>query len=114
LGAVAEIVHEDLGIQSQIILITDSKFMSDDGGGGASENHIFIMNAVDYLLGDRELIALRSREITSRPLEELEDSEKSRWKWINILLPSILVIGFGFIRFKHESGRSKMLEEIYD
>ena len=72
------------------------------------------MNAVDYLLGDRELIALRSREITSRPLEELEDSEKSRWKWINILLPSILVIGFGFIRFKHESGRSKMLEEIYD
>ena len=114
LGAVAEVVHKDLGIQSQIILITDSKFMSDDGGGGASENHIFIMNAVDYLLGDRELIALRSREITSRPLEELEDSEKSRWKWINILLPSILVIGFGFIRFKHESGRSKMLEEIYD
>ena len=37
LGAIAEIVHEDLGIQSQIILITDSKFMSDDGGGGASE-----------------------------------------------------------------------------
>ena len=73
-----------------------------------------LVNAVDYLLGDRELIALRSREITSRPLKELEDSEKSRWKWINILLPSILVIGFGFIRLKHESGRSKMLEEIYD
>ena len=67
LGAVTEVLQEDSGILSQIILITDSKFMSDDGGGAAGENHIFIMNAVDYLLGDRELITLRSREITSRP-----------------------------------------------
>ena len=88
--------------------------MSDNGGGGASENHIFIMNAVDYLMGDRELIALRSREITSRPLEELEDAEKSRWKWFNLLLPSILVVGFGFIRLKRENRRAKTLEEIYD
>ena len=113
LGAVAEVVQKDSGILSQIILITDSKFMSDDGGGGASENHIFIMNAVDYLLGDRELISLRSREITSRPLEELEDAEKSRWKWFNLLLPSILVVGFGFIRLKRENSRAKTLEEIY-
>ena len=97
-----------------IYLITDSKFLSDDGGGGAGENHIFIMNAVDYLLGDRELITLRSREITSRPLKELEDAEKSRWKWINILLPSILVVGFGFIRMKRENSRAKILEEMYD
>ena len=114
LGAVAEVLQEDSGILSQIILITDSKFMSDDGGGAAGENHIFIMNAVDYLLGDRELITLRSREITSRPLEDLEDAEKSRWKWINILLPSILVVGFGFIQLKRENGRAKILEEIYD
>jgi ABC-type uncharacterized transport system involved in gliding motility auxiliary subunit len=72
------------------------------------------MNAADYLLGDKELIALRSREITNRPLEELEDREKSRWKWINILLPSILVVGFGFIRLKRENSRAKILEEIYD
>ena len=71
------------------------------------------MNAVDYLLGDRELISLRSREITNRPLEELKDEEKSRWKWINIFLPSIMVIGFGFIRLKRENGRAKILEEIY-
>ncbi len=114
LGAIAEVRKEDTGQLSHIILITDSKFMSDDGGGGAPENHIFIMNAVDYILGDKELIALRSREITSRPLEELQDSEKSRWKWINILFPSILVVGIGFIRLKRENSRAKILEEIYD
>ena len=56
-----------------ILLISDSKFIADDGGGGAPENQIFVMNAVDYLLGDKELISLRSREITNRPLQELED-----------------------------------------
>jgi len=114
LGAIAEVIQKNSDTLSQIILITDSKFMSDDGGGSAGENHIFIMNALDYLLGDQELIALRSREITSRPLEELKDDEKSRWKWINILLPSILVVGFGFFRLKRENSRSIILKEIYD
>ena len=114
LGAMAEGTHSESGILSQLILIPDSRFIADDGGGSAPENHIFIMNAVDYLLGDRELISLRSREITNRPLEELEDEEKSRWKWINILLPSLLVVGFGFVRIKRENSRTKILEEIYD
>ena len=112
LGAIAEINTNDT--TGNIILISDSNFLSDQGGGAASENHIFLMNAIDYLLGDRELIALRSREITSRPLIELEDSQKSNWKWVNILLPSILIIFFGFIRFRNEKNRGKVLKEIYD
>ena len=114
LGALAEVSHFENESLSQLILISDSKFIADGGGGASPENHIFIMNAVDYLLGDHELISLRSREITNHPLKGLEDEEKSRWKWINILLPSILVVGFGFIRLKRENNRSKVLEEIYD
>ena len=112
LGAMAEINNND--IISNIILISDSNFLSDQGGGAAQENHIFLMNAIDYLLGDRELIALRSREITSRPLIELKDSQKSTWKWINILLPSCLIIFFGFLRLRNENNRSKLLRELYD
>jgi gliding-associated putative ABC transporter substrate-binding component GldG len=114
MGVLVEKKYVETRLVSQLILVSDSKFMSDAGGGSASENKIFVMNAADYLLGDKELIALRSREITNRPLEELEDKEKSRWKWINILLPSILVVGFGFIRLKRENSRAKVLEEIYD
>ena len=110
----AEIAHSTNETLSQLILISDSKFIADDGGGAAPENHIFVMNAVDYLLGDKELISLRSREITNRPLIELEDSQKSNWKWVNILLPSILIIFFGFIRFRNEKNRGKVLKEIYD
>ena len=111
LGAISELNNN--GLKNEIILISDSKFMTDDGGGAAPENHIFIMNAVDYLLGDKELISLRSRTTTNRPLMELEDESKSNWKWINILLPSILIIGFGFMRIRRENNKSKILEEIY-
>jgi len=113
LGAIAESINSING-NGNVILISDSKFMADDGGGAAGENHIFIMNAIDYLLGDRELIALRSREITNRPLLELQDNTKSKWKWLNILLPSILVIAFGIFRMRREANKSKILEEIYD
>ena len=99
LGAIIDVNTNDENNQNHIILISDSKFLIDEGGGAAPENHIFLMNAVDYLLGDRELISLRSREVNNRPLQELEDGAKSTWKWINILLPSILFIAFGFISF---------------
>jgi len=103
------------GLLSQLILVSDSRFLIDGAGGSSPENHILVMNAVDYLLGDKELISLRSREITNRPLDpELEDGTKRFLKWLNILLPSVLVIGFGFFRISRLKTRSKILEEFYD
>ena len=77
------------------------------------KNHIFILNSIDYLVGDQDLIALRSREITSRPLEDLSDASKKTWKWVNISAPSLLVIGFGLVRIRKQKNRSNVLEELY-
>ena len=112
LSARSEKVGEN-GIMSQVILVGDSEFMADQGGGRSPENHIFIMNSVDYLIGDRDLIALRSREITSRPLEEVSDDAKKTWKWVNIVLPSLLIVGFGLVRMRQQKRRSSILEELY-
>ncbi len=113
-GAYASAALGEGSIVSQLILVTDSDLLSDNGGGRIPENAVFVMNAVDYLVGDSEMMALRSREITTRPLKELEDSSKARWKWINILLPAILVIGVGLIQWQREVKRTKQLEELYD
>jgi gliding-associated putative ABC transporter substrate-binding component GldG len=101
------------GIMSQVILVGDSDFMADQGGGRSPENQIFIMNSVDYLIGDRDLIALRSREITSRPLKEVSDDAKKTWKWVNVVLPSFLIVGFGLVRMRQQKRRSNILEELY-
>ena len=98
----------------ELMLVSDSRFLTDEGGGGSGENGIFILNAIYYLAGDQGLIALRSREITNRPLEELDDNTRIRWKWINILLPSLLVIGVGLFNMKREKNRADILRQIYD
>tara|TARA_Y100001970_G_C14200723_1_gene840959 strand:- start:440 stop:1945 length:1506 start_codon:yes stop_codon:yes gene_type:complete len=98
----------------ELMLISDSKFLSDEGGMSINDNLVFIMNAVDYLAGDEDLISLRSREITNRPLEELEDSTKKKWKWANMLLPSILVLTFGFFQMRKEKNNAEILRQIYD
>ena len=114
LAALVEKTNSETQNVSQLIVVSDSKLLRDDGGGASPENQIFIMNAADYLLGDKELIALRSREITNRPLMELTDNNKSRWKWFNILFPTILIICLGLLHLNKEKNRSKVLEEIYD
>ena len=34
--------------------------------------------------------------------EEIEDSTRRRWKWANVLLPSLIIVGLGMYRFKRE------------
>jgi ABC-type uncharacterized transport system involved in gliding motility auxiliary subunit len=104
----------ELKTGGEIMLVSDSKFFVDEGGMSAQINLVFLMNAVDYLAGDEDLIALRSREITSRPLRELEDSTKKKWKYANMLLPSFLIIGFGVMRMRKEKHQADILKQIYD
>lgn len=114
LAAKAEVLNNETNVVSQIILVSDSKYFADDAGGGIRENHVFVMNAVDYLAGDPDLIALRSREITSRPLNDISDETKKIWKWVNIILPSFLIISFGIIRMRIQRKQAELLEELYD
>ena len=112
LGARSEKKNSN-GSVSQVILVGDSEFISDEGGGRSPENQIFVLNSIDYLIGDKDLIALRSREITSRPLAEIEDSSRKTWKWFNIIAPTFLIVGFGFLRLRNQKSKSSNLEDIY-
>ena len=98
----------------ELIVVSDSKFFADDAGMSIPENMVFVMNAVDYLAGEKELISLRSREITNRPLDEVEDATRSRWKWANVLLPSIIIVLLGFYRSRSQNNRAIILEQIYE
>lgn len=97
----------------QILVVGDKDFFADVAGGSVKENLTFVINAVDYLVGDAELIALRSREVTSRPLEELSDGARRSVKWVNTLGPSALVIALGLWRWRGNRKRRKYLEDVY-
>jgi ABC-type uncharacterized transport system involved in gliding motility auxiliary subunit len=76
-----------------------------------ADNVSLFVNAVDFLSDDTGLIDLRTKEITSRPLQALEDGQRNLLKWLNFLLPIILVLIFGLIRFQYRRNqRIKRME----
>ena len=101
---------------TQILLISDNRYFDDKRGGGSPENLTFILNAADVLSGDEELVAIRNRGIYIRPLKpEVLASETARkfWKWLNIILPSVLVIVLAIIMSARKKKKRRMLEENY-
>ena len=114
-GVYATAVSDSLeNVMSQLVLVSTSDFLLDSGGGQVPSNGIFVMNAVDVLIGDRDLVALRSREITTRPLQTLDDATRTTLKTINIVLPALLVIGYGLFQWRLEAVRAKRLEALYE
>jgi len=109
----------------EVFLITDSDFFSDESiasmrvvRSDVNENYTFIENIIDVMIGDAELVSLRSREVLLRPLineaiGQENSSLRTRWKWINLLLPSLLIIIYGLLRKRSREKRSKYLMEFY-
>ena len=72
------------------------------------------MNVLDFMFGDSELISLRSREVTDRPLLSEADGVDSKvrltWKIVNMLLPSGFVIGLGVFIMRYNRKRSEKIK----
>ncbi len=98
---------------ARILVVGDGDFFSDEASGRVPANLNLVINAVDYLVGDEELIALRGREVTTRPLKELADGTRRSLKWANILGPSALMVATGLWRWRSSSRRRRILEEAY-
>jgi len=90
--------------EAKICLIGDGNFMVNGTGSSRipiqKDNINFIANAVDWLSDDSGLMTLRTKGVSSRPLNEFTDSRVFLIKYINFLLPLLLMIIYGVIRFE--------------
>lgn len=116
-GAVLEgkIVGNNL---SRIVLIADGDFAVNGEGQQMQQrqpdNVSLMVNAIDFLSDDTGLIDLRTKEVTSRPLQEVEEGRRAFLKWLNFLLPIILVLIYGVVRFQYRRNqRIKRMEVDY-
>jgi gliding-associated putative ABC transporter substrate-binding component GldG len=105
-------------IHSKIILITDGDFAVNGEGQNAQQrspdNISLMVNSIDWLSDDTGLIDLRTKEVTSRPLKELEEGRSTFLKWLNFALPLILVVIYGIIRMQiRRNKRVKRMEVGY-
>ncbi|MCA9322160.1 MAG: Gldg family protein, partial [Planctomycetes bacterium] len=72
-----------------------------------SYNLRFVRNAIDWMLEDDDLLTIRNRGRSYRPLQALEAGEQRTIRWLNFLLPAGLVLALGLgLYFIRQNRRS--------
>ena len=104
---------------SKMVVIGDGDFAVNGQGQQAQQlspdNVNLLVNSVDWLSDDTGLIELRTRGITSRLLEQVDDGRKNFLKWLNVILPVFLIILYGIIRIQRSHViRDKRRQENYN
>jgi gliding-associated putative ABC transporter substrate-binding component GldG len=97
-----------------VMFVSDTN-MIDFALNGADTNLVLLLNAIDYLASDSGLIEIRSRGYEPSPLKEgIEPAQKLFVKWVNILIPSLLLIIIGFMRAGNRREEKKRIETMYE
>jgi ABC-type uncharacterized transport system involved in gliding motility auxiliary subunit len=103
---------------SKIILFSDGDFAIGGNQRGMQlppDNINLMVNSIDWLSDATGLIELRTKGVTSRPIKEMEDSKKAFIKWLNFLLPIILIVVYGLLRIQiNHNKRIKRMEVSYE
>ncbi len=61
-------------------------------------NKTFLLNAINYLCDDMSLTSIRSRSLEIRLLDRKKaEAERTKWQIINVAIPIVLVLLFGFM-----------------
>lgn len=94
---------------TRIIVVGDGDFMKDELAGSRG-NATFFINIVDYLADDAGLITIRSKNIAQPPLDVLDEGTKQAVKVANLLVPPILVVGYGLLRWRRRATLKRALE----
>ncbi len=83
--------HRAHAAHARLIVAGSADMLDDDFLDGG--NLVFALNALDWLAGDEQLIALRSRGVTDRPLTPLDDAARQAWKALWMFgLPALVAL----------------------
>lgn len=97
-----EDVGDSAGADSKLVVVGDSEFMADGFLRNNPDNLKLFQNLVDSLSLDDDLISIRSKDISIRPInegEELDDSTRIAIRYFNVFGITIIVVAFGMIRY---------------
>jgi gliding-associated putative ABC transporter substrate-binding component GldG len=92
---------------TRLVAIGDGHLVQDTFLNDPS-NLAFLLNMVDWLAGEEDLIGLRTREVTNRPIAEVSAGVKTGVKYANIFIPPIVVILIGIIRWQIRRRRKNL------
>ncbi|MBM3317435.1 MAG: Gldg family protein [Candidatus Eisenbacteria bacterium] len=98
-GAAAEEAPLGESPETRILVVGNAQFVTDSFLGQFPANAVFLLNAVDWMTFGEQLIGIRSRGASERPLAQVSDGAKSRIKLAAILGAPLLIVLAGIARF---------------
>lgn len=98
-GEVPDPYAEGEAMPVKIAAVADADFIQDGFVGGNPDNLIFFQNLVDSLSFDEDLISIRSKGVSSRPIADVSDTARNTYKFGNIFGVTVLVLAFGLVRY---------------
>jgi gliding-associated putative ABC transporter substrate-binding component GldG len=91
----AEVVSEST--DGQLMVVGDSRFVQNGFLQQFAVNTVFFENIVDYMALGSELIGIRSKAVTDRPLKEAPEASISMAKYVNLAGAPFVVILIGLV-----------------
>lgn len=86
---------------SAIVTITDADFVSNTiVNSGHTDNINFAVNSIEWLADNSGLIQLRNKFTTFSSLEPINDNTKETLKYLNFLLPILIIVLAALIHFR--------------
>jgi len=90
--------------KGKIVVIADGDLAVNGSGQEMRQiqpdNANFVVNSIDYMSDDTGLIQLRAKQMKLRPLEQMDDADKSFLKAINFALPIVIILAIGIYRYQ--------------
>lgn len=104
---------------SRIVLIPNGTFCVNGEGQRPQQqnpdNINLASNSIDWIADDTGLINLRTKGITSRPLDQVEDGTKAMIKYGNVFAPILLILIYALVRKQRNNRRrQKWMQGNYD
>jgi gliding-associated putative ABC transporter substrate-binding component GldG len=117
---VAGAVVPKKGNGGKIIIVSNGNFAINGEGQNQQQREInpaninLLVNSIDWLSDATGLIDLRTKGMKVRLLNQIDDGKKTFLKYLNFLLPILLIIGYGIYRSnRNRAIRIKRMEVNY-
>lgn len=82
-----------------LILVGDSDFIRDSFLQNYPDNLVFFQNVIDSLSLGSDLISIRSKGVTERPIKEISEPIKMAVRYANIFGLTVIILLFGLARY---------------
>lgn len=106
---VAVLLKNILGGAGRAIVIGSSTMLSDQVIGGKPENIAFGLNAIDWLAENEDLISIRAKTASSRPLTFTSQDEQTMVQYGIMIGIPLLAVLFGAVRLFLRRQKTRMV-----